>query len=124
MNYNFDKLFPTIQLIGIGIMLIAFIIMVVIAFRVTKDKDRKDFFLWTLVLLLLVIGIGVNSRTKYVVKDYVENKGYTLVVAEMGLFEPTYIKVDYRNYWKYMNWYTYRIDNEKEVIYMRRSKFA
>lgn len=123
MNYNFDKFFPTIQLIGSGIMLIAFIMVIVIAFRTIKDRDRKDFFLWGLTLLLLIIGIVVNSRTKYVVKDYIENKDYILVVAEMGLLENTYIQVDYKDYWKDMNWNTYRIDNEKKVIYMRTNKF-
>lgn len=123
MNYNFDKFFPTIQLIGIGIILIAFIIVIVIAFRTIKDRDRKDFFLWGLTLLLLVIGIVVNSRTKYVVKDYIENKDYILVIAEMGLLENTYIQVDYKDYWEDMNWNTYRIDYEKKVIYMRTNRF-
>ena len=123
MNYNFDKFFPTIQLIGIGIMLIAFIIVIVIALRTIKDRDRKDFFLWGLTLLLLVLGIVVNSRTKYVIKDYIENKDYILVIGKMGLFEKTYIQVDYKDYWKDMNWNTYRIDYEKKVIYMRRNRF-
>ena len=104
-------------------MLIAFIIAIVIAFRTLKDRDRKDFFLWRLTLLLLVIGIVVNSRTKYVVKDYIENKDYILIVAEMGLLENTYIQADYRDYWWDMNWNTYRIDNEKKVIYMRTNKY-
>lgn len=123
MNYNFDKLFPEVQLIGIGILLMAFIVVIVIAFRAMKPKIRKDFFLWGLAFLLLIIGITVNSRTKYVVKDYVENKDYILVVAEPGLFEVTYVQVDYKDYWKRMNWNTYRIDNEKKVIYMRTNRF-
>lgn len=124
MNYNFDKFFPTIQLIGSGIMLIAFIIVIVIAFRRIKDRNRKDFFLWGLTLLLLVLGIVVNSRTKYVVKDYIENKEYILVTRKMGLFENTYIQVNYKDYWKDMNWRTYRIDYEKKVIYMRTNRFC
>ena len=123
MSYNFDKIFPTIQIIGIGIMLIAFVIVIVIAFRTIKERDKKDFFLWGLAVLLLVVGIVVNSRTKYVVRDYVENKDYVLVIAEMGLFENTYIQVDYKDYWEDMNWFTYRIDCEKKVIYMRTNRF-
>lgn len=91
-------------------------IVIVIAFRTIKDRDRKDFFLWGLTLLLLVIGIVVNSRTKYVVKDYIENKDYILVIAKMGLFENTYIQVDYKDYWEYMNWHTYSIDYEKKLF--------
>lgn len=123
MNYNFNQLFPDVQLIGIGILLMAVVVAIVAAFRVVKSRDNKIFFFGVLVFLLVVSGIAVNSRTKYVVKDYVENKNYILVVAEPGLFENTYVQVDYRDYWKYMNWNTYRIDNEKQVIYMRTNKF-
>lgn len=123
MNYNFDKFFPTIQLIGIGIMLITFIVIIVIAFRVIKDRNSRNSFLWGLALLLFTIGIVVNSRTRYVVKDYIENKDYILVVAKIGLLKNTYIPVDYKNYWKDMNWHTYEIDSEKKVIYMHTNRF-
>jgi len=123
MNYNFDKFFPTIQLIGIGIMLITCIVIIVIAFRMIKDRNSRNSFLWGLALLLFTIGIVVNSRTKYVVKDYIENKDYILVVAKIGLLKNTYIPVDYKDYWKDMNWNTYRIDYQKKVIYMRTNRF-
>lgn len=124
MNYHFDTIFfPAIQWIGIGLMLLALVVVIIICFRSLKDKYRKDIFLWVLCLVLFVMGIIVNSRTRYVVKDYIENKGYTLVVADMGLFESTYRQVDYENYWKDMNWKTYQVDSNQKVIYMRRNKW-
>lgn len=104
-------------------MLITCIVIIVIAFRMIKDRNSRNSFLWGLALLLFTIGIVVNSRTKYVVKDYIENKDYILVVAKIGLLKNTYIPVDYKDYWKDMNWNTYRIDYQKKVIYMRTNRF-
>ena len=42
MNYNFDKFFPTIQLIGIGIMFITFIVWV---YKRFGDEYARDYLL-------------------------------------------------------------------------------
>lgn len=119
MEYNFDTMFfPIIQWISIG-----FLILGLICFLFAVLKDNKIIYIIT--VILWISGFLLNLNTRYVIRDYIVNQNYDIVVAEPGLTKNTYksIKKDYQYYWNHMNWKTYRLDKENKTIYMKINRY-
>ncbi len=115
--------FPNIAVISYIFLLLSFIVIATIGIRCMFDRNRKNKLLWILCFTFFIIGIVTLSRVKYSVRDYIERDGYTLVIAIPHFTSVEYKKVNYHDYWKNMNSYTYELDSETKSIYMKMGKF-
>ena len=121
---NFDvSFFPLTSNISIICLFAALLICVIYALIKKPNKKITITFI-CIGLLFLVTGLAFRTQVKHQVKDYIENKNATLVICLYdGLFDTKYVEVDYRDYWKNMNCYTYKYNSKENIIYMQMSKF-
>ena len=130
---DFDvRLFSVAQKIQLVILLLALISVIILAVLATENKEENTYakrsyskpekFFLRLTISLFLLSFIPRSQIRYEIRDYIEKEEYKLVVAKWHFSQLEFTEVDYRDYWKNMNWYSYEFDSETNTIYMIRFK--